>query len=560
MVAMAEKEISIEIKSLFSWILLGVLLVALVAELQISFSTPIAFGDEGFYAHLSRWIAENKEYPVWVPFYGTDLIKWGNSKPLFLTLAESGFFLIFGYSDLFLKFLYPFIGFLTAISTYLLAKKLFSEKIGFFAAILIVTVSSIITYSIIFYVEIFSAFMFITGGLLLILHATTKRMRYLILAGVFLGLGLLTKLPNYASGLFFVMALLYEVLESRKITKDIIKRYGIILLIAAIIVLPFFIRTYVNYNVFSCDVTFGQPNICTTTYSYTPIKTSEGRADSGGTSSSLISYGILQYLDFSIGTVWFIPLLFLCGLVLMLAKRSKIEILLILLLLSVIPVFYKTLTSRVEETSRFTIIAVPVIAIICGSYLEKITDFAKRYRRELEIAVIAIVIFIAFLNFGIPGIGQALGYSGKLSSLTGVKEFPASFFETCNWAKQNVAKDARLLSLHTHPTVYNCERAAFWETPDRLDILSGNLSVSLARLKINGYTHIFVQMFSVSSGFLDVSYPSDFVQMLDQNPQNFKKVFNSTNADSLSSCTSKLSQGYYCDGGIIYEINYNGAA
>src|SRR3990170_6766264 len=204
MVAMAEKEISIEIKSLFPWILLGILLLALAAELQISFSTPIAFGDEGFYAHLSRWMAENKEYPVWNSMYGTDLIKWGNSKPLFLALAESGFFLIFGYSDLFLKFLYPFIGFLTAISTYLLAKKLFSEKIGFFAAILIVTVSSIITYSIIFYVEIFSALIFVTGGLLLILHASTKRMRYLILAGVFLGLGLLTKLPNYASAVFFV--------------------------------------------------------------------------------------------------------------------------------------------------------------------------------------------------------------------------------------------------------------------------------------------------------------------------------------------------------------------
>jgi hypothetical protein len=151
-----------------------------------------------------------------------------------------------------------------------------------------------------------------------------------------------------------------------------------------------------------------------------------------------------------------------------------------------------------------------------------------------------------------------LGYPGKLPSIASVKAFVPSFFATCDWAKQNLPQDAIILSFHTHPTVYNCERDAFWNTVDRSDIISGNLTLSLSRLKAHGYTHVFVQMFAVAPGFQDGTYPLAFVQMMDQNPQYFKNVFTLSSGDTVASCTQKLNSGQSCDGGIIYEINYTG--
>jgi 4-amino-4-deoxy-L-arabinose transferase-like glycosyltransferase len=564
---MAETEITFEIKRPLTWVLFGILLAVLASEFALAYYSPIAFGDEGLYIHLGRWMAQYKDYPATLPLFDTKLQQSGNFKAPFLMFIEGGIFMLFGFSEIIAKFLFPFIGFLTALGVFLLGKRIFSEKVAFFASILTVTASVFITYSVLFYVEIFSAFMFVIGGLLLILHANTKEKKYLILSAVFLAFGLLTKIPNYASLIFLVLMALYEILESRKITLDIVNRYGLIFLIAIGIVSTFFIRNYILYGVPSCEMSFGMANKCSPSFNYTPVNVLQGSADSGGTANSLLSFGILQYLDFSIGTVWFLPLLFVCGLAAIFLKRERNYLLLALLLLSIVPVFYKTLSSRVEETSRFTIGIIPIMGLVAGLYLEKLTDAVGRFHKYLPTIALISIILIAFMNFGIGfpyegsnGLSVFWAVSGKLAGLVPVKAFVPSFFTVCDWVKANpdkVPKDAIMLSFQTTPTVYNCERDAMWNTPDLSDILSSDINVSLPRLQANGYTHIFVQMFSVATGNQGGSYPLSFVQMLQSNPQHFTLVYSV--GDSVDTCAQKLNSGQPCDGGLIYAINYTGA-
>jgi 4-amino-4-deoxy-L-arabinose transferase-like glycosyltransferase len=557
---MADTEITFEIRRPLTWLLVGILLAVLVSEFLVSYYTPIAFGDEGYYIHIGRWMAQNKEYPALVPLFNTDIQQTGNFKAPLLMFIEGGLFMLFGFNEVIAKFLFPFIGFLTALAVYLLGKRLFSEKAAFFASIITVTASVFITYSVIFYVEVFSAFVFAVGGLLMIMHVSTKEKKYLILSAVFLAFGILTKIPNYASLAFIPLVAIYEVVSARKVTKDILKRYGLLFLIALGIVSTFFIRNYILFGVPSCEISFGMTNRCNPSFTYGAANALQGSASSGGTGSSLLSFGILQYLEFSLGPVWFVPLIFLCGLAALLVKREKNYILLMLLLLTVIPIIYKTLDSRVEETSRFTIGAIPIIGVIAGLYIDKITDFASKIHKHLGVVIMGLVIFVAFLNFGIPYVGSSLGYAGKLESLVPVKNFVPSFFSTCEWVRSNLPQDAVILSFYTTPTVYNCQRGSMWNTPDRPDILSGNLNLSVSRMKAEGYTHVFVQMFAVAPGFQDSTYPLAFVQMLDQNPNIFKNVFTLPSGDTVSSCVQKINSGSSCDGGIIYAINYTGVA
>ncbi len=80
--------------------------------------------------------------------------------------------------------------------------------------------------------------------------------------------------------------------------------------------------------------------------------------------------------------------------------------------------------------------------------------------------------------------------------------------------------------------------------------LSQDIGHILSTAEKLGITHIFVQKFSLSSQALSEKYPINYVQLLEDNPAQFKKVFE--NGPSLSQC---VQQGA-CDGNIIYEIIY----
>jgi len=249
---------------------------------------------------------------------------------------------------------------------------------------------------------------------------------------------------------------------------------------------------------------------------------------------------LIQYLEFAYGFIWFFPLLLFPSLLYLLLRRREFDKLLLLMFLAALPGFYIFKSVRAEDAARYTLYAVPILTLIVSIYLEKILNWTKKYSKYLPLFLILCVAIVSFLNF-----------LGKASIMIRVKQFSPLFFEACNWIKQNLPLNASLLSLHTHPTVYNCERKAIWELVDLPDILlSQDLNLTLNRLKANGINYIFVQKFSLSSGKYRQTYPITFVQFLENNSDHFKKVYE--NGPSLDKC---LAIGG-CDGTILYKVVY----
>lgn len=57
-------EITFEIRKPEALLLVAFLAVIFILEAQLTLTTPISFGDEGYHTSMARWIAQNMEYPV----------------------------------------------------------------------------------------------------------------------------------------------------------------------------------------------------------------------------------------------------------------------------------------------------------------------------------------------------------------------------------------------------------------------------------------------------------------------------------------------------------------
>jgi hypothetical protein len=255
---------------------------------------------------------------------------------------------------------------------------------------------------------------------------------------------------------------------------------------------------------------------------------------------TFFEHGIKGYAEFAYGNLWFVPLTFICGLVALLLKKRKENILLLILLSLFLLIFYKTYQGRTEDMARYMLGSVPFVALVSSVYIEEILNFLKKYHKYLGLLLILLVIIFSYFNL-----------AAKLNIMKGVKQFSPSFFEACKWIKNNLPENAVLLSLWGHQTTYHCERNSMWDMPELDDvILSQDIDLILSRLKFHGITHIFLQKFSIISERYSQGYWIGFVQVLENNPQHFKKVFE--NGPSLEQC---LRQGG-CDGNIVYEIKF----
>jgi hypothetical protein len=261
-----------------------------------------------------------------------------------------------------------------------------------------------------------------------------------------------------------------------------------------------------------------------------------GRTQQTGTEQTVYTMGLMTYFDFAYGSLWFVVLAFFCGLFILLFKRDMTSYLIIFSLVLLLFIFYLS-TGRAEDTARYTLGWVPIIALISATWFEKIYEFIKKYQKYVALVVFIFVLVLGFLNL-----------NEKLTVMAQVKQFSPLFFEACDWIKQNTSKDSLIMTIWSHRAVYNCQRNC---TGNMADIsLSKDVNYTLSVAKQNGITHLFIQKFSLSNQPLEESYTVDFVQFLENNPDHFKKIFE--NGPSLDQC---IQQGG-CDGNIVYEIKF----
>jgi 4-amino-4-deoxy-L-arabinose transferase-like glycosyltransferase len=547
-----EKEITIDIKRPTVIFLLILLVAILIQELLITFPSPIVFGDEGFHTQMSKYMSEEKEYPVWVPFEGnTKLMKVGFKRPPLWELTEGGFYLVFGFNEFIIKFLTPFIAVvLTGLGTFILVKRVYNEKIGFLTSLILVTIPSFVTYSVLFYTDAMLVFYLSLFMLTFFLSIKTDNKKYLILSGIFAALAFLTKTPAFMIFPLIGLGFLYQIYKQKNIM-NVLKNYLGLLLVLFLILGPFVLRNYVYYHTPTCDLPIFDSKDCSVTFEYKNKKDLSGELEQTGTSVSILRMGLINYLTFAYGNGillgviplgWFVIFGVLGGLIIIGLRKKDEHILIIFAILSFLPIIYLGSAGRAEDTARYTLGLVPILALISGIYFDEIYDAVKKYKNKLAVVIIVIVIVLTFINL-----------REKLIVMRQVKQFSPSFFEACDFVKKNTTEDAMLLTIWIHHSAYNCQRdiAGFSNLPDIGDIVfSEDLNLTLSRLKAHGITHIFIQKFSISMDNVAEKYPLSFINFLEKNPDNFVKIYE--NGPSLQQCL----QAGGCDGNILYEINY----
>lgn len=553
---LAEGEVTIEIKKPETIVLLAFLGILLFMELQVSFSTPISFGDEGFHTRMAQWIGQNVEYPVWTPFTQSLAGKAGFDRPPFWNILEAGFFWLFGFSEVIPRLLTPFVSVLGGLALYLGAKRFYGERVGFLAGVLLATFPSVVTYALIFYTQLLTIFFMSMFIVTLAMAMSTGRKLHMLAAGAFGALAFLTNVVGAAAYIVVAVFLSYELLKGGR-PLELVRKYWLAVLLMALLPSTLLIRNYASYgtplcysfpilsNVFStagCNV---NTNVFTAQYSYA------GRTVQTGTESSVFSIGVVSYLDFAYGNVWLIIIAFAGGLMFLTTPISKawsegvtlpqIEPMdfMSLAMIAIYAFLFLSggITARAEDTARYSLIWAPIIALVAACFLNESYLFLKKYQKYLALVVFAAVLYLGWTVA-----------AAKIAAMYQVKQFSPLFFEACDWIKANTPQDLVISTVWTYRTAYSCQRNVVASLADMA--LSNNVTHILEVTKAVGITHIFVQKFSLSDQSLSESYPISYVRLLEANPDHFKKVYE--NGPSLEQC---IQQGG-CDGNIVYEIVY----
>jgi len=532
------KEINI---NLYTLALVTILSIILFLELRVTLNTPIVFGDEGFHVRFAQWLAENKEYPKWLPMMESNLYKVAFERPPLWNLLLAGLFIVFGFHEAIPQILTPLIAvFGTGIITFFLAKKVFNERTALFEAIILVTIPCFVTYSVLMYAEALVVFALAGFILSFMVYQKNDEKKYLILSAIFGVIAFLTKRTGLVILPTFGLFIFYDIFKERKIE---IKKYIPFILILLIGIFPYLLRNiYVYGSAMAGGLPFADFNDFRYIENYTVQTENDfvGRTERIGTEGTVLNMGIKGYLQFAFGKIYFIPLLFLCGLsYLLYNKDDKRYVILLIFLFSFIPFFIFRSHDRAEDIARYLLGMIIPMSLIIGIYLDKICEFLESHYSRLPIYVFIFIFVLSFFTL-----------NEKLEVMKTVKQFSPSFFEACEWIKENTPENATLYTVWANRAIYSAQRNCipYAAIPDSRDILlSNNATLSHERMKIEGIDYIFVQKFSIKTEPYRESFPTNFVIMLESNPNKFKKVYE--NGQVSYQC---LYGG--CDGNIIYKV------
>lgn len=539
---MGEKAIEISIKSslLYLFLLLAILLYYMYLQMKVVLPNPISFGDEGFHTSLARYIAVNKEYPKYIPFEGSELVRDGFYRPPLWNLLLASFIFIFGVKEVVIKLVTLLITFFLGIATFVLVKRNFNEIFAFFTAIILVSFQSVLTYTVLFYYANLLLFWITLSLLCFITFLRENNRKFLILSSVFASLALLTNQFALTIYSLFFIYLLYELVVDRKNLNQKIKTYLPFILLLLLIPSGYIIRNILAYNTPICFSLPYLKNLFDTSgckidkfeekYKFT------GQAIPIGTEATAFSIGFMNYLEFAYFRPAFIILPFFIGLVLLfLSKENYTKFLLIYFLIYVILILEVGRT-RAEDTARYTLGFASLFALISGFAYWKIFEFIEKKLKILKYIILILVISISFITV-----------NERLDTLNKVKAWDPTFFEACEWIKVKTEKNATISTIWGHNGAWCSEREMGPMFADVL--LSNDLNYTLKVLKENGIDYLWIQKGSIdpyNRGYAG-NYPISFIRMLVDNPQYFVKVYE--NGDEIEKCYQ------LCNGQTIYKLN-----
>lgn len=534
--------ISFEIKNPTLLIFVAFAILILVMEEMVILNRPIAFGDDAYHAYISRYIGENRIFPRILP----GLNSYFTYSPMLHLLMSVFYFSSFG--EVLVKAFIPILVFLTSIATFVTVSRIFSKKAGFVAGILIATVPVIVTYSVVIYTDILMILFFILSAMTAIFADKFGGKKYWILSALFASLSFLSKGIGVISFAFIGFILLYKLFRKEWSFRQFLKLTLIIACLSILFIGGWLIRNVVFFKAVDCNLPLPSYNCVKAPTDPNLSKKFEGYVVPSGSNTGILQFGLNNVITFMYGNMWLVPMILIMGIVFFLFNREKLGLLaLILLLLSITPAIAILAISinsgvefRTEDAARYLILSSFAVPLVAAVFIDKFSDTVKKYWKYLTVIIIGVIVIFSWYNF-----------KDKLNTMSEVTKFSPLFFDACNFIKSNTNNNSTFLTLWAGPTIYNCERTAWWETNYLPDIvLSNNLTTVLNGLKVTNTDYIFIQKFSLSNKAYQASIPVSFVQFLENNNSTFQKVFE--NGPTLSDC---ITQGG-CDGTIIYKIKF----
>jgi 4-amino-4-deoxy-L-arabinose transferase-like glycosyltransferase len=533
------KEIEITIRSPLLLLLILISLIYFYFELKVVLPTPISFGDEGFHTSMSRHIARSLEYPKYIPFEGSDLIRDGFYRPPLWNFLLASFFFIFGINEVVAKILTLIITFFLGLLTFVLVKRISDEITAFFASLLLISFQSVLTYTVLFYYADLLLFFVTASFLSFLVFIKEGNKRFFILSAIFASLALLTNQFALTLYAIYLIYFLYEFFSEKKYFSTI-KLYLPFFILLALIPSGYLLRNILTYKTPIC---FSIPYI-SSIFNNSECKFDKfeekfsfvGQAIPIGTEASAFSIGLMNYFEFAYANTYFTILPFISGLILFYLRRDKTSILIFATLVIFILLLAQVGKGRAEDTARYTLGFSSFVAFVSAYFYKEIFEFIHKHFKYLGyLFLIAIVIF----SFSVV--------KARLDTLYKVKVWNPSFFEACKWIKENTLPNETISTIWGHNGAWCSDRNM---GPNLADILlSNDLNYTLKVLKENRIDYLWIQKYSIdplNRGYAD-NYPSRFIKMLVDNPNYFVKVYE--NGVPIEQCL----QG--CLGETIFKLN-----
>ncbi|MCD4693960.1 glycosyltransferase family 39 protein [bacterium] len=415
----------------YNLILILILLIALGIRLYYFYLTS----DQALWWDEGEYLLKAKHWA-----FDTSDFGWNPLREIFMSLVWAGLFKI-GFGEVGLRFTELLFSFFGVYLTYLVGKEIFNKKIGLISS---------------FLMSVFYLHLFFTQRFLMDLPATTIALlsiylfwkgyykkagnKYIYLSGLFLGIGFLI---HYSTA-FLVIILGIYLLITKKLNFLRDKRIWIVALIILLVISPYFIWSYINYD--SISPRFSEVSSATSTQERNSV-------------------GWVRYIGFFpmyLQTPLFIifilssaHLLFnvLLGFDLIWKNKekslSKYLLLFIWMLIPILAYSYVSAHTGGHAEPRYLMMIFPAVFYVIGLGMLKFYYKFKKYNK-----IIGVVIIILLLLIG--------GYYQVKFADSLIKDKLYSFSEIKSagfWIKENSNKEDKILSNNNQmPFIYYTER------------------------------------------------------------------------------------------------------
>lgn len=417
-----------DIKKFFSnkynIVLVSILLLGFIIRLKYLTVNTGMWWDEAEYLGMARnWVFD-------IP------LAFNAQRPLLFPILLSGLYLL-GANEAVVRFFAVLVpSTLAILLTYLVGKEMYTKKIGLIAAyimsifwLLIFNTTRVHTDALAMVFNLLAIYFFWKG------YVKEKNKKYLLLMGLFLGLGFLTRLVAVLIALTIIAYLL--IADKFKFLKE--KYMWLTVGVGFLTVLPYLIWTKIRFG-----------NMFAFTSGYSQVATAEGLAKP-------FAWHIFGFFKWYTGAILF--LVFIVGLVTLFNliigfdlvlknKEKKLRADLFVILWIAIQVGYFVFVQKAAE-DRWLMPMAPAMFLLIGKGCMFIYDNIKKYNK-----VVAVVIVLGLLAFGSY---QQLDLNNKL--IMAKKDSEAQVGMAGKWIKEHSEKGESVISNNVYMELtYYAER------------------------------------------------------------------------------------------------------